>query len=172
MVVRKKKKSGKFRGSRTHGYGSHKKHRGAGSRGGRGKAGMHKHKWSSTIKYEPDRFGKRGFKRPSATTKKVNAINVGQLEKVAASKKTLNLAEFGYDKVLGSGTISTALDVTAASFSRGAVKKIEEAGGKVTVIEKPQGQKEKSKAEGKTEAETKAKDELAGEGAPEKTKED
>ncbi|MBT7062960.1 50S ribosomal protein L15, partial [Candidatus Woesearchaeota archaeon] len=36
MVIRKQKKSVKQRGSRTHGWGAGKKHRGAGHRGGRG----------------------------------------------------------------------------------------------------------------------------------------
>lgn len=156
MVVRRKKKSGKFRGSRTHGYGSHKKHRGAGSRGGRGKSGMHKHKWSSTVKYEPGRFGKRGFKMPTGATKKAKAVNVGQLEKIAGGEKSLNLADIGYDKVLGSGTINTAIEVAAASFSRGAVEKIEAAGGKVVVIGKVEEKIKKrveEKVKGKPEEE-------------------
>lgn len=136
MVVRRKKKVRKMRGRRSYGYGSHKKHRGGGSRGGRGQAGMHKHKWSYVTTYEPDRFGKRGFKQPSAVSKKVKAVNVSNLEKLAGEKKTLNLQELGYDKVLGSGKIGSALEVTAASFSKGAIEKIEAAGGKVIVIEK------------------------------------
>ena len=157
MVIRKKKKAGKFRGSRTHGYGSHKKHRGAGSRGGRGKAGMHKHKWATTVKYDPDRFGKRGFKMPAGAGKKVKAVNVGQLERMAAGKKAINLAELGYYKVLGSGAISAAIEVTAASFSKGAVGKIEAAGGKVVIIgkvERKSGKKVEEKVEEKTDAET------------------
>lgn len=136
MVVRKKRKARKMRGTRSQGYGSHKKHRGAGSRGGRGKAGMHKHKWSYTVKYEPDRFGKRGFKRPAATARKIKAINVGGLEALAAGKKKIDLAESGYDKVLGSGKIGTPLEVTAKSFSKGAIEKIEAAGGKVIIVGK------------------------------------
>lgn len=134
MVVRKKKKVLKMRGKRSYGYGSHTKHRGAGNRGGRGKAGAHKHKWSYVVKHEPGRFGKRGFKQPPAVSKKVKAINVGSLEKLAASNKRLDLRELGYDKVLGSGKIGSALEVTATSFSKGAVEKIEAAGGKVIVI--------------------------------------
>jgi len=155
MVVRKKKKVRKMRGTRSYGYGSHKKHRGGGSRGGRGKAGMHKHKWSYVVKYEPDHFGKRGFKRPVAATKKVKAINVSGLEKlaVAAGKKKINLAELGYDKVLGSGKISTALKVSAGSFSKGAVEKIEAAGGKVIVI----GKSEEAEIEEKTNVKEKTK---------------
>ena len=36
MVVRREKRVRKLRGSKTHGWGSKKKHRGGGSRGGRG----------------------------------------------------------------------------------------------------------------------------------------
>ena len=64
MVVRRAKKIRKKRGSRTCGYGITKKHRGAGSRGGRGKAGLLKHKKTWMIKYDPDHFGKKGFKVP------------------------------------------------------------------------------------------------------------
>ncbi|MEM0350883.1 MAG: uL15 family ribosomal protein [Archaeoglobaceae archaeon] len=59
----------KYRGSRTCGGGSHKKRRGAGHRGGRGNAGVHKHKYLKFLKlaklglYE---FGKHGFTRPRA----------------------------------------------------------------------------------------------------------
>ena len=42
MVVIKRKKSVKQRGSRTHGWGAGKKHRGAGHRGGKGNAGSGK----------------------------------------------------------------------------------------------------------------------------------
>ena len=56
-------KTSKYRGGRTHGRGR-KAGRGAGLRGGRGNAGLHKHKWISTVKYSPEHFGRRGFKRP------------------------------------------------------------------------------------------------------------
>jgi len=147
MVVRKKKKFRKFRGKRSYGYGSHKKHRGGGSRGGRGKAGMHKHKWSYTVKYEPDHFGKRKFKRPISVAKKVKAINLRQLEAVAAGKKKIVLAELGYNKVLGSGKIKAGLEIVAESFSKKAIEKIEAAGGKVTIVKKPEKEQEKEQVE-------------------------
>ena len=46
MVVRRRKKKNKLRGQRTHGGGGTKNRRGAGCRGGVGKAGSHKHKFS------------------------------------------------------------------------------------------------------------------------------
>lgn len=146
MVVRKKRKVRKFRGKRSYGYGSHKKHRGGGSRGGRGKAGMHKHKWSYTVKYEPDRFGKRGFKVPVAAAKKVKAINLRHLEALAVGKKKIDLTKLGYNKVLGAGKIQAAMEVVAEAFSKKAIEKIEAAGGKAVIFEKPKKEtKEKEK---------------------------
>ncbi len=42
MAINKQKKNVRQRGTKTHGYGSMKKHRGAGHRGGRGNAGSGK----------------------------------------------------------------------------------------------------------------------------------
>ena len=53
-------RTSKFRGSRTHGRGK-KAGRGAGKRGGRGNAGLHKHRYITTVKDMPDHFGRRGF---------------------------------------------------------------------------------------------------------------
>ncbi len=66
-----KKKVKKFRGSRTCGKGRENRHRGGGNRGGRGNAGMLKHKYIKTVKlakkglYE---IGKSGFTRPKKLT--------------------------------------------------------------------------------------------------------
>lgn len=74
----KKRKVKKMRGSRTHGHGKHKNWRGAGRRGGRGNAGVHKHKYLRFIKlaelglYE---FGKSGFTRPKCVSKKYKIIS-------------------------------------------------------------------------------------------------
>jgi len=146
MVVRKVKKIRKMRGSRTHGYGSHKKHRGGGSRGGRGKAGLHKHKWSYTVKYEPEHFGKRGFKRPQSVVKKIKTINLADLNalvkklveqkkiKIEKGKINVKLSDLGYDKVLGRGRPTQPLVVEGKYFSKSAIKKLEEAGGKAIVV--------------------------------------
>ncbi len=66
-----KKKVKKFRGSRTCGKGRENRHRGGGNRGGRGNAGMLKHKYIKAVKlakmglYE---IGKSGFTRPKKLT--------------------------------------------------------------------------------------------------------
>ena len=79
MVVRREKKIRKRRG-RGSGYGSHKKHRGGGSRGGRGLAGLKNHKKFYMIKYMPDHLGKRGFERPKAVVREIKAINLKDLD--------------------------------------------------------------------------------------------
>jgi large subunit ribosomal protein L15 len=147
MVVRKTKKVRKFRGHRSYGYGSHKKARGAGNRGGRGMAGLHKHKWSYTVKYAPEHFGKRGFKIPQAAQKEVKSINLMELdqraeqllkEKIAekdGDKIKINVMKLGCEKVLGSGKLSKPLIVEAKYFSEQAVKKLEESGGKAVKVE-------------------------------------
>lgn len=142
MVVRKRRKIRKLRGSRTMGRGSAKKGRGAGERGGRGLSGGHKQKWSAVVKYSPERFGKRGFKPPQA--RRLRTINLGEVEErleefleqgVAARGEkgfTVDLGKLGIDKVLGGGRIEHALELIAPSFSRLAKEKIERAGGKAT----------------------------------------
>jgi len=133
MVVRRKKK--RRRGERTY-HGSHKKWRGGGSRGGRGKAGMHKHKWSYTVKYEPDHFGKKGFKPPKR--KKFKTINLKELDRMIKEGiikgEKVNLLELGYEKLLGNGKITIPITIETKYASRKAVEKIEKIGGKVIKI--------------------------------------
>lgn len=145
MVVRKRKKHEKFRGRRTY-HGAHKKWRGSGSRGGVGKAGLHKHKWSSTLKYEPEHFGKSDFKRPSKVLREIKAINIKDLdqkiEKLLKDKLAqkeddkikINLTKIGYDKLLGSGKVTKPLIIEARYFSKQAIKKLEKTGGRAVKI--------------------------------------
>ncbi len=121
MVVRRRKKILKKRG-RGSGYGSHKKHRGGGSRGGRGLAGLHKHKRMTAIKYMPEHFGKTGFKRPQKVLRELKTINLKELDsevddllkqkKIKKEKDgiKINLSELGYDKLLGTGKDKTPPD--------------------------------------------------------------
>lgn len=130
----KRKKVVKMRGSRTHGYGSHKKHRGAGSRGGRGFAGSTKHMKLWVKKYHPEKLVKKRFKSlvqkglrsPTVT---INLKDIALLaEKSNAGE--INLTDLGYHKVLGTGTITRPLIIKAPAFSKKAAEKIEQAGGK------------------------------------------
>ena len=161
MVVRRAKKNRKYRGRRNQGYGCHKKHRGSGSRGGSGNAGMHKFKWSYVTSYEPDHFGKRGFRPPKAMAARVKAINAGDIEALAEGKKKIDLTMLGYGKVLGGGRMSRAIEVIAPVFSRKAAEKIRAAGGKIEgVVAADKGMKaSEKKAEKKPEEESKEADE-------------
>ena len=64
MSVNKRKKSTRMRGKKTHGYGSKKKHRGHGNRGGSGMGGSGKRADSKkpSVQRIKDYFGKHGFK--------------------------------------------------------------------------------------------------------------
>jgi len=132
MVVRFRKKVRRMRGSHTHGWGAKKKHRGAGSQGGRGQAGMMKHKKSWMLVNEPNHFGEKGFKIPLEVKNKLKAITLKDLDILAKrlNKTEINLSELGYDKVLSNGKITQALTIKAKKFVEKAKQKIEAAGGK------------------------------------------
>jgi large subunit ribosomal protein L15 len=127
------------RGSRTHGYGQVGQHR----KGTKGQAGLHKHRWTYVIKYEPDYFEKKGFTSQKAISRKNNVINVGELDelsyKLTAEKKLerkqkksfLDLDKLGYNKLLGMGKITKPMLVKVIAYSEAAAKKIEEAGGQI-----------------------------------------
>ena len=87
------------------------------------------------------RLPKKGFK--CINTKKIIAINVSELERFEAdSVVTIDtLIEAGmvknvFDgvKILGNGDLSKKLTVQVNAFSKGAVEKIEAAGGKAEVV--------------------------------------
>ena len=82
-MIRSKRKINKLRGSRSNGGGCTKKRRGAGNKGGRGNAGASKQHWTWTAKFDPDHYGKHGFKRPQKMIKKVNPVNLSYLEEQA-----------------------------------------------------------------------------------------
>lgn len=142
MTVSKKKKHRRFRGVRTY-HGAHRNWRGGGNRGGRGRAGGHKHKWSYVVKYDKDRYGKRGFAKPESSAR---AINLQQIEskmdyfvakkfaEKEGSSMKIDLQKAGYQKVLGEGKVKTPMIVQAKFFSKQAEKKLEEAGGKAVKV--------------------------------------
>ncbi len=125
-----RKKTKKFRGSMTHGKGK-KGGRGAGLRGGRGNAGLLKHRYMHMVKYMPDHFGKHGFKRPQGTVKKDNIINVGKIEEIFPNKKDIDLEKEGFDKLLGGGKIKNSLKIKVSQASEKAINKVKEKGGEV-----------------------------------------
>ena len=145
-MIRRTRKIRKMRGSRTVGGGCSKKRRGAGHRGGRGNAGLHKSKWTWTVKYDPKHFGKYGFKRPPRSILKFNTVNLDYLDEKSedlvqqglAQKKDnlieIDVTDLGYNKVLGKGRVNRPLIVKSPKFSSSAVQKIEEAGGETVIL--------------------------------------
>jgi large subunit ribosomal protein L15 len=161
------------RGSRTHGGGSHKKRRGAGHRGGRGRAGRDKHE---QYLYPP--LGKSGFKRPQKVQEQIETINVRELDEDAVVLAAEGVAEEtgdGYEvdvrdvvedghscdavKVLAGGQVHESLTVHADAFSDGAREALEDAGGEAVLTERG----EERAAEAADEAEGDTTDESNGE---------
>ncbi len=149
MVVRKRKKNSRMRASTTHGWGSRKMHRGAGSRGGRGMAGTGKRADSikPSIWKDTKYFGKYGFKR-NVRQKQIKAINIVDLEKKLDSYfenklvskdndvYVIDLGKLGFHKLLGDGKVTKRLKITAEFASNKAVEKIKKAGGEVILPKK------------------------------------
>lgn len=149
MSMNIRKKSSRHRGSWTHGHGEKKKHRGAGSRGGRGNAGSGKRgdaKKPSFWKLKNFNKGKKGFTNPAET--KINTITITKLnstvislvEQGVVTKKgnsyIVNCEAMGIDKLLGTGTALFAFEIVVKSATSGAIQKVEQAGGKVELIAK------------------------------------
>ena len=82
----------------------------------------------------------RGFNN-SNFQKSYEIVNLSSISKIKAKnidsevlfKNGLISSLFAAVKILGNGDIDKAYNITASSFSESAVKKIEEAGGKVIV---------------------------------------
>ena len=139
----KDRKVRKYRGSRTHGYGQIGQHRSRGGRGGTGKAGLDKHKWTYVVKHDPTYWLKKGFVSKRSIGKTVNIINVGKLDdlvdKLDAEQKlerqdkkiVLDLESLGFDKLLGTGAVTKPIIVKVGAYSESASKKLEEAGGEI-----------------------------------------
>ncbi|MGM0510007.1 MAG: uL15m family ribosomal protein [Thermoplasmatota archaeon] len=142
-----KKRKKKFRGSRRHGRGT-KNGRGAGERGGRGNAGLNKHKWTKLAKEDPHYFGPKGFTRPQKLVEEAEVINIYQVEEHLdsfveqgfASKEgslyEVDLSGAGYDKLLAKGKPRKQMKIKVDSSSDKAVSKVESAGGEVITEEK------------------------------------
>ena len=133
--IKKSKRVGRGNGSglgRTSGRG----HKGAGQRSG------FKHRYWFEGGQMPlyRRVPMRGFNN-SNFQKSYEIVNLSSISKIKAKnidsevlfKNGLISSLFAAVKILGNGDIDKAYNITASSFSESAVKKIEEAGGKVVV---------------------------------------
>jgi len=132
MTAKHKKKSRRYRGTNTHGCGSHKKRRGSGNRGGFGNAGTGKRadqrKFSILKKYGSSYFGKFGFKKKNSV--EIIAINICDLPETPK----INLKNLGYNKLLGKGNPKIKYEITVDICSSKAKEKIEKSGGKIIAL--------------------------------------
>lgn len=147
MVVNKRKKASRQHGSTTHGWGSMKKHRGAGNKGGTGNAGTGKRADSKKPSIWKDKsyFGKRGFKKKGQKVE-INPINLDTVDQMAesyvkgnhASRNggfyVIDLSKLGFNKLLGDGKVLNKLDIKVLYASAKAVEKINSAGGKIEIL--------------------------------------
>jgi large subunit ribosomal protein L15 len=142
MVTRQTKKKVKQRGSKTHGWGAMKKHRGKGNKGGAGMAGTGKRgDAKKPCIWSQDYFGKKGFKKKNALQQKT--INVGELDqkidKLVILKKIeqkgdqfrIDLSKIGINKLLSKGKATKKMNINVLAATEKATKKISEAGGQV-----------------------------------------
>jgi len=109
------------------------------------------------------RLPKRGFTNPNRA--RYAEINIGRLQQFidagtldakapidAASLAAAGLIRRPLDglRLLGSGELKAAVNITVTGASKGAIEAVEKAGGSVTVLEpKPEPEKKKNKLKGK-----------------------
>ena len=143
MTINKRKKNTRQRGSKTHGWGAKKKHRGKGHQGGAGMAGSGKRADSKKPSIWKERyFGKHGFisKTPKVRINQVNISYIEQhLEKFLAEQLVqkqdgfyfVDLEKLGYNKLLGDGKVSMKLKIKTPYASKIAIAKVKEARGEI-----------------------------------------
>jgi large subunit ribosomal protein L15 len=134
-------KRSKYRGSRTCGGGTSKNRRGAGNRGGRGRAGHRDHRFSHYLITNDVHNGKHGFVNKNPT--RMTALDIGDIDQmaddlVATGKAALegdaiviDAGQIGIDKILGGGQVTKKMNISALSFTDRARQKIEENGGQI-----------------------------------------
>lgn len=145
MTDNKRSKSSRQRGSHTHGGGAMKKRRGAGHRGGRGAAGSGKRGDAKKPSIWKKRAGKYGFTSHSRAVKSPVTIAHLELHKKTLLAEgylqelngiwTINLETAGYNKLLATGKAVSKWSITTPCATDGAIEKIKNAGGTVTLTQ-------------------------------------
>lgn len=141
MRLKRRNKSSRFRGSKTHARGFKKKARGSGHQGGVGMAGTGKRgdqkKTLVLNLYGNDYFGKdktlrRGNKAPKLKSVNLQYIqdNLDSLVKRGLAKENKGTYEIdlkGY-KILGEGNLDVKAKITASAASESAIEKMKKIG--------------------------------------------
>ncbi len=134
------RKTRKFRGSRTHGWGQIGQHRASGHKGGLGQSGLHKHLYSTLLKFDPDHFGHDSTHppHPNIIKKWASVRDLDDLYtkhgKLEGNRKLIDLTSLGYDKLLGGGQVKNAYLVKVDQYTASAEDKIKKVGGEVLVV--------------------------------------
>ncbi len=132
----KRKKSGRYRGSKTHGCGSMKKRRGKGNKGGCGNAGTGKRADQKKPSVWKERTGKIGFKNPNVKLK-IKSINTAKVQELISSgllkeeKGIYDLGKLGYNKLLGKGKIVKGVKIKVLKASKKVVEAVKKDGGEI-----------------------------------------
>jgi len=144
MVVKRRKKFRRMRGSRECGWGVF--HRGKGHKGGSGNAGTGKRaksKMPQRGEWTIQKQGRHGF-ISKGFAKKV-AVNLRDVEDrldswIFANKVIkdadvfiVDLPKIGFNKLLGSGRVTKKMKIIVPFASKSAVEKVNAAGGEVSV---------------------------------------
>ena len=135
MVNRKGKRNRKFNGTRNHGKGNAKNRRGKGGKGGWGRAGTHKHRFTYVAVYERHWMahgGRYGFANQNARAELpvINLYEIDQLARNGKVEKKDGKLTFDFEgKVLGTGAITMPIVVRAVCFSEKAKEKLKACGG-------------------------------------------
>jgi len=138
MAKRKQGQKKGYLGHRSHGRGNVKNRRGSGNRGGRGMAGVDKHKWSwAVVNVRGCYFGKTGFVRPSGgkDAKVAHLYDINQKAMLNQLEKKEGKFVFEFDgKILATGSVTLPLAIRAASWSRNVEEKLKAAGGTISQL--------------------------------------
>ena len=134
------RKTRKYRGGRHCGWGQIGQHRASGHKGGLGQSGLHKHHFIRMLMTDPKHFGHDSTHPPHpnlvrkwASVRDLDDI-YAKFGKQEGGKKLINLAELGYDKLLGGGQTENAYIVKVEKFSASAEEKIKQSGGEVQAV--------------------------------------
>ncbi len=139
MTTNKRKKNSRQRASHTHGWGSMKKHRGSGHKGGAGMAGTGKRADSKKPSIWKEKyFGRKGFN--THNKKPIIPINVSYIEEHIGKLATqengnyiIDLSKTEYNKLLGKGKATKKMIITVQSASKKAIDTVKKSGGEVKI---------------------------------------
>ncbi|MDD5023273.1 MAG: uL15 family ribosomal protein [Candidatus ainarchaeum sp.] len=132
---RMKKRTGKYRGTRSQGKGNIKNRGSRSCKGGRGQAGYGKHRKSWVVKYDKDHFGKMGFTRERKEMPVMNLYEIDNMIKNGKIKQEDGKYSYTFKgKLLGAGFISSPVSIKAVCWSKKAEEKIKKVSGEILNI--------------------------------------